>query len=109
MSQAPIMRCITSILLCTALTLLSSASTSSDSTTTIIAIPAAIVSELNINELEKVLHEGKTSLFLLGKTKRGKDIEAYFFPGTGNKRALIIGGVHGSELSSIEVAIELVD
>ena len=59
-------------------------------------------------ELNRVLNEKKASSFVLGKTQLGKNVEAYFFPGTSEKRALIIGGMHGSELSSIEVASELV-
>lgn len=37
------------------------------------------------------------------------NIEAFFFPGETDERALIIGGVHGSELSGIEVANKLKD
>jgi hypothetical protein len=39
-------------------------------------------------------------------TKEGitkSQIKAFFFPGQTNERALVIGGVHGSELSGIEV------
>lgn len=45
---------------------------------------------------------------VLGFSKEGRTVEAFYFPGTSNKRALIIGGVHGSELSSIEVAQKLI-
>lgn len=45
---------------------------------------------------------------LLGMSKQSRGIEAYYFPGTSDQRALVIGGVHGTELSSIEVATELV-
>jgi hypothetical protein len=45
---------------------------------------------------------------MLGTSKKGQSIEAYFFPGRTKKRALIIGGMHGSELSSIEIARELI-
>ena len=62
---------------------------------------------LNLEELEKVLLERKATQFILGKSQKGRNVEAYFFPGTSNKRALILGGIHGSELSSIEVAKEL--
>jgi hypothetical protein len=41
---------------------------------------------------------------IAGYSKSGRPIEAYYFPGNSNKRAMIIGGVHGSELSAIEVA-----
>ncbi len=44
----------------------------------------------------------------LGKTHDGNAIHAFFFPGTSDERALVIGGVHGSELSGIEVAKRLV-
>ena len=46
---------------------------------------------------------------VLGFSKEGRSVEAYYFPGTGSKRALVIGGVHGSELSSIEVADSLIE
>ena len=45
---------------------------------------------------------------VLGTTKQGRNIEAYYFPGTSNKRAIVIGGMHGSELSSIEIARVLI-
>lgn len=46
--------------------------------------------------------------FTLHTTKKGKPLDVYFFPGQSDKKALVIGGMHGSELSSIEVARELV-
>ena len=66
-------------------------------------IPASPYSE----ELEKVLLDRKAAQIVLGRSQQGRNIDAYFFPGTGDKRALVIGGMHGSELSSIEVAKEL--
>ncbi|MGZ8559240.1 MAG: hypothetical protein ACXWWC_12940 [Chitinophagaceae bacterium] len=63
--------------------------------------------KLKLKELEKVLLERKATQFILGKSQKGRNVEAYFVPGTSNKRALILGGIHGSELSSIEVAKEL--
>jgi hypothetical protein len=45
----------------------------------------------------------------LGITRQGRPVNAWYFPGTSDKRALVIGGVHGSELSSIEVAQALVE
>lgn len=59
-------------------------------------------------ELNRFISEKKAGSFVLGKTQFGRNVEAYFFPGTSEKRALIIGGMHGSELTSIEVASELV-
>jgi|GEM_PF-2153278 len=41
----------------------------------------------------------------LGKSSSGKhDVKAYFFPGQTDNRALVISGVHGSELSGVAVA-----
>lgn len=63
-----------------------------------------------LNEkLQRVLLERKAVQFELGRSKEGRAVEAWFFPGRSNKNALVIGGVHGSELSSIEVAYTLVD
>lgn len=45
----------------------------------------------------------------LGETRQGRPVNAWYFPGTSDQRALVIGGVHGSELSSIEVAQALVE
>ncbi|MCC7400371.1 MAG: hypothetical protein IT214_02705 [Chitinophagaceae bacterium] len=56
------------------------------------------------DQLENILNERKAVPFILGKTNENRNIEAWFFPGTSIKKALVIGGVHGSELSSIEVA-----
>lgn len=44
----------------------------------------------------------------LGYTAKGQPVNAWYFPGTSDERALIIGGMHGSELSSIALAEELV-
>jgi Succinylglutamate desuccinylase / Aspartoacylase family len=43
--------------------------------------------------------------FDAGKGKTS--LEAFFFPGTSDKRAMIIGGVHGSEASGVEVVNDL--
>jgi len=53
---------------------------------------------------QSLLRQGKKGKFILGYTKAGLPVEAWYFPGTTNKRALIIGGMHGSELSSVDVA-----
>ncbi|MEP7377050.1 MAG: hypothetical protein ABI675_26860 [Chitinophagaceae bacterium] len=105
------MRCKSSILLFIAFSLLSSASSNGhtkfpgkgDHSFTTSNEKANLYSE----ELNKVLTERKATNFVLGRSQRGRNVEAFFFPGTSNKRALIIGGVHGSELSSIEVAKQL--
>lgn len=44
----------------------------------------------------------------LGLTAEGRPVEAWYFPGQSEERALILGGVHGSELSSVEVVRQLV-
>ena len=64
-------------------------------------------SESGSEELDRILQDKKTKQFTIGKSKQGRVIEAFYFPGTSDKRALVIGGMHGSELSSIEVAREL--
>jgi hypothetical protein len=46
---------------------------------------------------------------IAGYSKKGRPIYLYYFPGTTDKNALVIGGVHGSELSSIEVVNNLVE
>jgi hypothetical protein len=43
----------------------------------------------------------------LATSAGGRPINAYFFPGRTDERALIISGVHGSELSAIQVAEQL--
>jgi hypothetical protein len=45
---------------------------------------------------------------VIGFTKALRPIRAYYFPGRSGARALVIGGVHGSELASIEVAKQVV-
>ncbi len=59
-------------------------------------------------KMRQVMLERKSTRFELGRTRLGQSVEAWYFPGTSNKNALVIGGVHGSELSSIEVVHELV-
>jgi hypothetical protein len=46
---------------------------------------------------------------ILGTTQGGRPVTAYYFPGTKDERALIIGGVHGSEQAGIQVATMLVE
>jgi hypothetical protein len=60
----------------------------------------------DINTLIKKGIAFKTTLCL---TKNNRPVETYYFPGTSTKRAMIIGGVHGSELSSIELAYHVID
>ena len=44
----------------------------------------------------------------IGTTPGSRSITAHFFPGRSDQKALVIGGVHGSELSGVAVADELV-
>ena len=46
---------------------------------------------------------------VLGFTKNNRPVELYYFPGTSNKKALVIGGVHGSELSAMDVVKQLLE
>lgn len=60
-------------------------------------------------ELTEHLFKSKSSFkTVLGFTSQGRALEAWYFPGTGNKNALVIGGMHGSELSSVEIAQSLI-
>jgi hypothetical protein len=45
----------------------------------------------------------------IGFTKAHRPINVHYFPGRSSKRALVIGGVHGTELASIEIANRLID
>ena len=58
--------------------------------------------------LARLLDEKKAGKQILGYSKKNNAIEAYYFPGVSHRRALVIGGVHGSELSSVDVARRLV-
>lgn len=51
---------------------------------------------------------GEGESFALGISQQGRPVNAYYFSGQTEERALVIGGVHGSELSGIEVAELLV-
>lgn len=58
--------------------------------------------------LKNVTAKKEASSFSLGRTRKNQSIEARYFPGRSDKNALIVAGVHGSELSSIEVTKELI-
>lgn len=63
----------------------------------------------NKEELKRILDEKRPTHFLLGQSRQNRNVEAWFFPGTSDRNALVIGGVHGSELSSVEVAKALIN
>jgi hypothetical protein len=46
---------------------------------------------------------------ILAYTKQMHPLDIHYFPGTSNENALVIGGVHGSELSSVSVAKQLIE
>jgi len=60
-------------------------------------------------DLESLLQLKQPAGIQLGTTKQGRSVNAWYFPGISDRKALVIGGVHGSELSSIEVAQALVE
>jgi len=68
-----------------------------------------IIPDFSGFDLSHLFQHKVSSKGILGYTKNNKPVDVYFFPGTSNKKALIIGGMHGSELSSIEVAYELIE
>lgn len=83
-----------------------------DSTEPIKNLNINYVRSINYQPLEaKLLHmlkSNKPVVMVIGNSKSGEAIEGWYFPGKSNKNALVIGGVHGSELSSIDVAQKLV-
>src|SRR3954454_6663882 len=46
---------------------------------------------------------------VLAYTRQLRPVDIHYFPGTSNQNALVIGGVHGSELSSVSVAKQLIE
>jgi hypothetical protein len=68
------------------------------------------VKEVSLIRLEpdfiipEVIQKGKQAKGIIGYSQKGRPVEAWYFPGKTDRRALVIGGVHGSELSAIEVA-----
>jgi hypothetical protein len=60
-------------------------------------------------DLSTLLANKQPARNILGYSAKNKPVEAYYFPGTSAKKALVIGGVHGSELSAVEVANRLVE
>lgn len=67
--------------------------------------PARVNTVANITQLMNSTTAART---VLGFTRQGRAVDAYFFPGTSGKKALVTAGMHGSELSSIAVARMLV-
>jgi hypothetical protein len=59
--------------------------------------------------IEEWMKDKKANKAVLGYTNAGRTVEAYYFPGSSDKKALVVGGMHGSELSSIEIATQLIE
>lgn len=55
------------------------------------------------------MKEKKPSKAILGYSQQNREIAVYYFPGRSNKKAMVIAGVHGSELSAIEIAKQLIE
>lgn len=68
----------------------------------------AIENIKHIESVQQLIKNHTTAKTALGFSKKGRAIEAYYFLGTSDKKALVIAGVHGSELSSIEIARALI-
>ena len=59
---------------------------------------------LSLNDLHSLYNSSSKGKIILGYSKNHYPVEAYFFPGTSDQKALVVGGMHGSELSSVDVA-----
>ena len=57
-----------------------------------------------LEDIDLILTQQAPLSFMLGVSKQQQEVGAWYFPGTSDKRALIIAGVHGSELSAVELA-----
>jgi hypothetical protein len=64
-------------------------------------------SSWTLDDLSSVLRQRTVTQFLLGHSQDGRKIDAWYIPGISDQKALVIAGVHGSELSSVEVAYSL--
>lgn len=69
-------------------------------------LPAGSKDDVGIESMVRRNVAGRATL---GYSNKGRMIEAWYFPGSSDKRAIVIGGVHGSELSSIAVATQLIE
>jgi hypothetical protein len=59
--------------------------------------------------VKNILQSTTPAKAVLAYTKQLRPLEIYYFPGTAGENALVIGGVHGSELSSVSVARQLIE
>lgn len=72
------------------------------------AMPPEAKKTSSLWQLQQLLQEKESGKMVLHHTKKGNTVELFFFPGTSDKKALVVGGLHGSELPSIEVAYQLI-
>jgi hypothetical protein len=70
--------------------------------------PGSNLVQRDVDAFIKSTAAGKATSGSIGTTKGKRPITAHFFPGASKEKALVIGGVHGSELSGVAVAEELV-
>jgi hypothetical protein len=68
--------------------------------------PAAV--QRDVDTFLTSTEAGASTSGSIGTTPGSRAITAHFFPGRSDQKALVVGGVHGSELSGIAVAEELV-
>jgi hypothetical protein len=59
--------------------------------------------------IKNILQSTSPERAVLAYTKQLRPLDIHYFPGTSNENALVIGGVHGSELSSVSVAKQLIE
>ncbi|MGH2532328.1 MAG: hypothetical protein ACRDJW_08460 [Thermomicrobiales bacterium] len=68
----------------------------------------ATAAQLSVAALHKLAASRDRAMLRLGTTKEGRDVNAFVFKGAISDVALVIAGVHGSELSGVEVAEKLI-
>lgn len=74
---------------------------------TLLSLPPTGLSDDRERQRQRALRMIPTE-YVLGTTAGGRSIEAFFFAGETSERALVIGGVHGTEGPGVDVARQLV-
>ena len=74
-------------------------------------LPASASSVLLSSSLviKNIMQSAAPAKAILAYTRQLRPLDIHYFPGTSNENALVIGGVHGSELSSVSVAKQLIE
>jgi hypothetical protein len=67
----------------------------------------AVSAGASVTALEKLIAQDRADVSL-GKTAGGREVKAVYFKGAIDEVALVIAGVHGSELSGVEIAERLI-